>query len=354
MIQVRTFCRLAILVALFSLQLVPQARAESPSCSQLSNVYAASVDTLKSCGYAVYPLQRVTMLADGIRQYEYSINGHLASRLVPPDNFSFTTATPEQLTRFHLPQRPQDASQLSSWTERMSRTHVVASPPFLVVAPRRGSGDTTSSVWSGYMNIASGSQQFHSTYMDYIEPQTYNACTGDAVYMWTGIGGYGQHYLGQDGTQVEQGGTQNHHVWYEVVPDTNGSVITPTPTYIGNDIQARTTYDSGGTYYEFAVTDTTTGALELDTYVTTHYYGATAEYIFERPQFLYGGGIIPLRNFGTATVKAAQADAGSGLSGLQTFTLFRLIMQSNSSSPQLAVPSGVSSGGFTDTWKQCQ
>jgi Peptidase A4 family len=121
--------------------------------------------------------------------------------------------------------------------------------------------------------------------------------------VWVGIDGYSSPSVEQLGTEQDttKSGATRYYAWWEMYP--NPSVVISSMTISpGDSISASVTYNSGA--YTLKIKDNTTGQSFSTTQSATA-QRSSAEWIVEAPSSF--SGILPLANFGTANLSAAQA-----------------------------------------------
>jgi hypothetical protein len=124
--------------------------------------------------------------------------------------------------------------------------------------------------------------------------------------VWVGIDGYSSssNSVEQLGTEQDtsSSGKATYYAWWEMYPNPSvriaGLKISP-----GDAISASVTYDSGA--FTLQITDNTTKHSFTTTQSSATAQRSSAEWIVEAPSSFFG--VLPLANFGTAKISAAQA-----------------------------------------------
>jgi hypothetical protein len=159
--------------------------------------------------------------------------------------------------------------------------------------------------WSGYAaetNLGSpASNAVTAVSGSWIVP-TVTGKTNAYSSVWVGIDGYSSNSVEQLGTEqdtTKSGGTR-YYAWWEMYPNPSvlisGMTISP-----GDSMSASVTYNAG--VFTLQMTDNTTGQ-SFSTNQSATAQRSSAEWIVEAPS---SGTVLPLANFGTAHISAAQA-----------------------------------------------
>jgi Peptidase A4 family len=121
--------------------------------------------------------------------------------------------------------------------------------------------------------------------------------------VWVGIDGYSSALVEQLGTEQDtsKSGAATYYAWWEMYPNPSVTISSMTISP-GDRISASVTYGSGA--FTLQITDNTTGKSFSTTQSATA-QRSSAEWIVEAPSSF--SGVLPLANFGTATISAAQA-----------------------------------------------
>ena len=300
---------LAVVVALVMFVLVSGAAYADTSqvdCASPFNAYGVSDAQLAACGIAKYPLSSTASLPGGGHLYTYDLaDGQTTSIPQTPPGFDAVTASASMDAAYGVPQAPSVLSPAySAWKKVAADWNMGGTPPsYVLVSPYKAT-DPSGPYWAGYINTGSG---FTSAASDYNEPTLGStSCSGAAAVIWSGIGGYGNGDLGQDGTAEGVGGLPDHTAWYEVLP---GGIIgitvhggpesgsNPYVTASPGQAVGAATYYTGSNNWEFVLA---IGNSVYTRYATGNYNGSSAESIVERPS--NGSGNVPLLNFQTVTI----------------------------------------------------
>lgn len=220
----------------------------------------------------------------------------------PPPGFSMANATPEQLTQYGFPQRPNDPTSLALWTT--AATHALhAVDPAAVVetgisapAPATSSGSPSASSFAG------------QGWSGHVVPQGYNptgapitvvgaewgvppvpssgySCSDTSaptVEEWVGIDGVNNNNLTQAGTEEKSCTNPSYRFWTEY-PATQ-SIVYQGP-YIAPQQDALVWVSHPATASgtsTYLLENATTGDYQVKT-LTTTWSGASADYVVERP-----------------------------------------------------------------------
>jgi hypothetical protein len=121
--------------------------------------------------------------------------------------------------------------------------------------------------------------------------------------VWVGIDGYSSNSVEQIGTEQDTttSGATRYYAWWEMYPNPSVRITTMTISP-GDAISASVAYDAGA--FTLQMTDNTTGE-SFSTTQTATAQRSSAEWIVEAPSSIFG--VLPLANFGTATLSKAQA-----------------------------------------------
>ncbi|HET9059411.1 MAG TPA: G1 family glutamic endopeptidase [Acidimicrobiales bacterium] len=261
----------------------------------------------------------------------------------PPAGFRPLHATPAQLARYGLPQRP--ASGMRAWRHDMARLHMVGAPPSLSVVEAHAASSVPdySDHWAGY--VAYGGRYIRTT-STWLEPAVRpSKCRFSSLTIWAGIGGYASPALAQDGTAVGTPGIGQHQAWWEMTPA--GMVPVPLYATVGRRFTAEVHYLGGGRFSFFMENDFTGAAWSGVEKSTNGATLATAEAIVERPCLARctsaDASYANLTNFGRLSFVSARANGRP----LQSYSNYAEAM-SSSGVPygrELAYPGPYGSGG---------
>jgi len=161
-------------------------------------------------------------------------------------------------------------------------------------APRMRKGDNTSYNWGGYVVTGSGVTDVKGSWV--VPAASCNSTANQYTSMWVGIDGYNSNTVEQIGTDSDcLNGVPTYYVWFEFYPkgvsQYNGINLKP-----GDVVSAEVKY-LGSNQFGVYITDLTTSQSFNWTAVVKNAKRNSAEWIVEAP---YGGGVVPLSNFGTA------------------------------------------------------
>ena len=249
---------------------------------------------------------------------------------LPPKGFDARAASPRELRRYGLPQRPDPEirPQLAArWDEIFSRKLTYIKPTFrpleelLPGIKRRGRmrpdlSTVTNSTWSGAVVHATGSQTFTWVLGQWNVPDVAPAAAGQGSeysFAWIGIDG---------NTDVTQIGTiqsvstaangavsKSCYAVYEWYPN-SWSAITNLPVSFGDTMIGLICLDSPTEAF-FSLVNVTSGihaGFIFDAPAGTMSLENQAEWIFERPEV--GGVNPPLPNFGEIYFDSAMGGHG--------------------------------------------
>jgi hypothetical protein len=208
-------------------------------------------------------------------------------------------------------------------------------------------GAFKSSIWSGYLNVAS-SQKYTEAQGYYTEPSDHGtSCENASEVTWAGLGGRNSEQLAQDGTGLATPGLAAHQAWWEILPAVTS--IVPINFYAtpGAEFLAEVIHVSGNEF-EFFMYNYATGKGIAPLYENYKGYdGSTAEYIVERPTV--NGSPTKLLNFGSVPFEGY-----SNHSGIDAFT-YNTATMADGGGGIMAVPGALSgAASFTDTFKYCK
>jgi hypothetical protein len=168
--------------------------------------------------------------------------------------------------------------------------------------------DTTYSTnWSGYAaetNLNTPASNAVTQVKGSWTVPTVTGTTNAYSSVWVGIDGYSSNSVEQLGTEQDTttSGATRYYAWWEMYP--NPSVqITSMTISPGDSISASVTYSSGA--FTLQMTDNTRGQSFTTPPQTATAQRSSAEWIVEAPSSF--SGVLPLANFGTATISGAQA-----------------------------------------------
>lgn len=205
--------------------------------------------------------------------------------------------------------------------------------------------------WSGYATLLNQTSQQYNAVSNVAADWTvpFVTCVPGNQYsaIWIGIDGYNNNTVEQIGTGQDcRNGTPNYYVWYEMYP--RGMVRTNLLVLPGNTVTANVQY-TGNFNFQLKLTNQTTG----NSYTTTQRLAArrqSAEWVVEAPSSVFG--VLPLSNFGTATITNASTTMNGHTGSISDTTWHNDKITMQSGSTVKASPSNLTSGGtsFTDSW----
>ncbi len=183
------------------------------------------------------------------------------------------------------------------------------------VGAAQPSGVPTISInWSGY--AAFSPSKFKYVFSTFVQPSvTCNGTTPEATSNWTGLDGYSDGTVEQDGTFAICGGSNGttpvYKAWYEMYPAGSVSVFNVKP----GDVMASSVRYANNKF-NLTISDLTTGKTFTDVAGCKSCQRSSAEWIIERPAFCAGQSctnavLAALPNFGTTTMSNDVASAGT-------------------------------------------
>jgi Peptidase A4 family len=214
----------------------------------------------------------------------------------------------------------------------------------------RVKGAAMSTNWAGYANTKT-SATYSKVTGSWTEPKATCGSGQSFAAFWTGIDGFGDKTVEQDGTLIQcSGGKATYFSWWEMFPT---NAIQPKSTAVRPGDHITSSVTRSGTKYTLTLTDSTHPRASFS---TTQTCGATckdasAEWIAEAPS--NATSILPLTKFGTWTLTGATAQAGTKSGTIKTFPNQKITMV-NSSGQVKAQTGALNSAGnqFKVTWKR--
>jgi hypothetical protein len=259
--------------------------------------YALSTSSLAACGIAAYPTAATSRLSDGGSMVTYRSGAQTVFTVTPPRGEDMAAVSQPVRDLYGLPGPPSahgaaaGAETRSRWQQHLRSLRWVPAPGALHDVPGVRFGNTPESwpAWTGYTaNESTG--YFHYAYLIFTEP-THQSATcdpADGAVFWTGLGGVNNTYLGQDGTaQGQFNGLAEDQGWIEtdVGPVTASTVRATEGQQMSVTTIYETNYDnSGKAAYIYNFENIHTGASQSLGTWDTHFSGATADWIAERPE----------------------------------------------------------------------
>ncbi len=211
----------------------------------------------------------------------------------------------------------------------------------------------TSTNWSGYASLTNLKNPQYNSVSNVAAQWTVPAvtCVPGSQYsaIWIGIDGYADNSVEQIGTSQDcRGGAPSYYVWYEMYP--RSMVKTNLTVSSGDSIAASVQYN-GNNNFQLKLSNQTTG----NTYSTTQRLSGvrrtSAEWVVEAPSSMFG--VLPLSNFGTATISNASTTINNHTGGISdgAWQNDKIIMKSSGGTIK-ATPGSLTNGGsqFIDTW----
>ena len=190
-------------------------------------------------------------------------------------------------------------------------------------AQARGAGirhQAESTNWSGY---AATTGTYTSISASWTQPA--GTCSRGDQYaaFWVGLDGYSSSTVEQTGSEVDcSGRTPQYYAWYEMYP---GPSEDYSYTVKAGDHFTATVTALGGDNFSLQIADSTQ-RWSQDTKATLDQTPAlsSAEAIVEAPCCTYGGGALPLTDFGTANFSGATAN-GSAIGSASGLTEIAMV-----------------------------
>ena len=256
--------------------------------------------------------------------------GTLRTHPLPPHGFNPRAASPAELRRYGLPQRPDPAArpQLAArWDEIFSRKLTYITPAFRPMQdllpgigrrgrPRQDLVTFTNPTWSGAVVHATGSETFTWVLGQWNVPDVAPAASGQGAWYslaWIGIDGISD--VTQIGTlqsvSADANGklSQTCYAWYEWWPN-SWQAITNLPVGFGDTMLGLICLESPTEAYFslLNLTSNTHAGFSFTAPSGTVSMENQAEWILERPEI--GGINPPLPNFGEIYFDSAMGGRG--------------------------------------------
>jgi len=225
---------------------------------------------------------------------------------------------------------------------------------------RRSDGTTTSTNWSGYAVTGSSFTEVQGSWVVpsvtcSVTPNTYSS-------FWVGLDGYSSNTVEQTGTDSDcEGTTPVYYAWYEFYPQ-NMFEISSLSIKAGDKMSASVVYS--GSEFTVTITDTTTGKSYTKSSSVHKAQRTSAEWIVEAPCCTRRGGILPLADFGTASLgftytsvtstnDATENGATESIGAFGSKVWELITMVNGTTGANEAVPSPLSADGssFQVVWK---
>lgn len=218
---------------------------------------------------------------------------------------------------------------------------------------------TISLNWSGY--AATSSQKFTYVHVRFAQPTI--SCVGKFQYTsnWSGLDGFTNGTVEQDGTAAYCGGsshtTPRYYAWYEMFPAGSVTVFTVKP---GDTIDSSVKFANGK--FTLRIADLTSGKSATKVASCSSCARSSAEWIVERPAVCTNSActkafLTMLADFHTTTMGQAQAQVAggkvSGISGFDNVPIFMISLLKNGFISLDNVSSLNSAGdAFSVTWER--
>jgi Peptidase A4 family len=208
------------------------------------------------------------------------------------------------------------------------------------------SSDAESTNWSGY--VATGAAPYKSVSSSWLQPSVSCSTTPNSyAAFWAGIDGDSSSTVEQDGTLAEcVGNRAEYSAWYETYPN---PMYTFGGTVKAGDLLTATVVANSTTSFTLTLTDKpvsgTGWSASTTQTVSSPAALSSAEVIAEAPSSNYG--ILPLADFGTASFESPLLGT-TPLSAATGLTPIEMVTQSGQAE---AIPSAISSSGFTVAWQ---
>lgn len=337
---------------------VTTAQSARPAfCSKSNNPYTEQVSMLRSCGYGILALQRVTALPGGGKAYDYGSY----TQTVPPAHFNVLKASDKQLSEYGLPTRAQLGS---AWYRLMRHIRNFAGPtPYLVQAPGGHFSaphqyrPLTQGTWSGYVVTPPNGALFNGVSATWYEPDFIKdtTCTSKVTSefgQWVGLGGVQGTEAGniaQDGTSFNVPGLGAHQGFIETIQNYNmndkpvAANIWATPD---QPFEASAWWDPANSWYSYIMVNEAPGGKSYIAHsrVVTN-FGNSAEAIAETPNSV-------LSDFQYYEIKDATAYWGSSSALFGSLNYSPQDMY-DSNHIFMATPSSLSEGHFIQHYVSC-
>lgn len=217
----------------------------------------------------------------------------------------------------------------------------------------RVKGAATSQNWAGYADTKTSSTYSKVT-GSWTEPTGTCGSGQSFAAFWTGIDGFGNNTVEQDGTLIQcSSGKPTYFSWWEMYPRNQVQGVS-TAVQPGDHITSSVT--RSGTKYTLTLTDSTHPGASFSTTQTcaaTTCKDASAEWVAEAPCCTSSGGFLPLTKFGSWTLTGATVKAGAKSGTIKTFPNQKITMTNGSG--QVKAQTGALNSAhnqFKVTWKR--
>jgi hypothetical protein len=218
---------------------------------------------------------------------------------------------------------------------------------------------TISLNWSGY--AATSSHKFTYVHVRFVQPAI--TCVGKFQYTsnWSGLDGFTNGTVEQDGTAAYCGGsshtTPRYYAWYEMFPAGSVTVFTVRP---GDTIDSSVRFAHGK--FTLRIADLTSGKSATKVASCSSCARSSAEWIVERPAVCTNSActkafLTMLADFHTTTMGQAQAQVAggkvSGIAGFDNVPIFMIsLLKKGFISLDTVGPLNSSGDAFSVTWER--
>lgn len=277
--------------------------------------------------------------------------GTIGSQVVTVPNWSMASAPDSELAAYGLPTRPNDPAALAVWKEFAAQW----TPPTSLggCTAHKGSsaysGGVSSPNWAG--GIAGAGLSYGVAEMKWTEPTFDSTCSGSAMSIWTGIGGWNSNRLLQAGVDNIGQGNSSNYAFDQILP-LQGTE---------HRLSSNTQIPGGHSMYSYAAGNATTFSSVVKDYTNGQAYGmsygnlsgnydsSTAEWVTESPG-MTNGSYFPLRRPSSGSVSIPYATANrTQLSSIPKTYVINQIR----SGVTYQTSSFNGANAWSDTWKHC-
>ena len=195
------------------------------------------------------------------------------------------------------------------WVEELEPRVVLSTVPSIVPSLiSHATIATQSTNWSGYAVETDLNAPQNHVFTAVSGTWTVPAVTGSGTAyasIWVGLDGYTSSTVEQIGTDSDiVNGTAEYYAWYEMYPRDSVNISKVKLAVNATDsVTASVTYGSGK--FTLQITNNTTNQVFSTTQTAVRAQRSSAEWIVEAPSSY--AGVLPLANFGTATISNAAA-----------------------------------------------
>ncbi len=353
---------IGILLAAGTILATHPSSSSAQACPGNIDPYTASSVVLAECHVGSFPIASRSRLPDGGKATAYATGRSQMTVLTPPAGFDPSKASASELARYGIPAEPpaSEPATRAAWEKMAHNFHPVPAPSTLhnaIGARFDMLGYNEQHIWSGYYDdiLANGKAQMdalHYAWATWIEPTGYaSSCSGNAVAVWTGLGGVNSGAFGQAGTTIGNWGLglRPNEAWAEINESANETWDGPIYATTGQPFSVNVSHASSNPKeYIFEYYNAHTGQSWSVAGFSSTYDGSTADFIVERP----AGG--PLENF--RTIEFTNVSAAVQHYPVNHYSYAEARMWNASSSSLLATNSPLSSNGhaFSVTQDHCR